>query len=880
MKKIALLISVVALIASCTSLKKSGSASIESVNLDTVIVEMPNPERAHYNESNKRIHNLVHTKLDVKFDYSKARLNGNATLTLTPYFYSTSTLELDAKGFDIEKVALEDINKNHIELKYKYDGEKIKIDLDKVYSRTDTFNIYVKYTAKPDERETGGSEAITSDKGLYFINPDGKDSEKPIQIWTQGETEANSAWFPTIDSPNERMSQELYITVENKYVTLSNGTLMFSLENGDGTRTDYWKQNLPHAPYLTMMAIGEYAVVKDKWNNIDVHYYVEKEYEPYARNIFGNTPEMLEFYSKILGFEYPWDKYHQVVVRDYVSGAMENTGAVIFGEFMNKNDRELLDGDNESIVAHELFHHWFGDLVTCESWANLPLNESFATYGEYLWIEYKYGRDEADMHIHGNLNQYLAESKSKQVDMIRFDYQDKEDMFDSHSYAKGGRILHMLRKYVGDDAFFESLKLYLNTNKYTSVEMHQLRLAFEKVTGEDLNWFFNQWFFSSGHPEVKISTSYNDSLKQAIVSVEQQQDFSKTPVYKLPLEVDIYVAGKIDRHQIIVNKAFESFTFKLAQKPDLINVDAEKMLLGVKNEKKEIKEWVFQYLNAPLFLDRYEAIENLSAAVSDTAIAELFFKALSDKHWNIRLTALKSTKKIALIKEKETKIRLIEMAKNDNKSDVRAAAIKQLAINYKNSDESLLICREALKDSSYAVIGEGLSSMALINEKEAFNAAFQLENEKNPSILTSIAGIYAKYGDESHNDFYLKASKHVTGFNKYAFITIYGKYLKDKSNETVNKGLPLIEDVATNSSAWWMRLSGVQVLSELHSKYSTTEFELTEDLKKLSPGSEEELILRKKIKEATQQKEIVKNVLARIKEKETDKNMIQFLEAY
>ncbi|MBA3899620.1 MAG: M1 family metallopeptidase, partial [Bacteroidetes bacterium] len=439
MKKLTLLTASLALFIACSPIKKAATPKGLAETGQESLPRQSAPETKTYNESRKRIHDLVHTKLEVKFDYEQAYLHGNATLTLTPYFYPTETLELDAKGMDILEVSLINKEKNHKELTYHYNEELLKIELDKTYLRNDTFQVYIKYIAKPDERLEKGSSAITSDKGLYFINPDGKDPNKPIQIWTQGETESNSVWFPTIDSPNERMSQELYITVPEQYVTLSNGLLVFSMENADSTRTDYWKQDLPHTPYLTMMAIGDYAIVKDKWRSLDVNYYIEKEFEPYARDIFGNTPEMLEFYSKLLGVNYPWDKYHQVIVRDYVSGAMENTGAVIYGEFMNKTSRELLDGDNESIIAHELFHHWFGDLVTCESWANLPLNEAFATYGEYLWIEYKYGRDAADSHLQGNLNQYLSEAKSKQVDMIRFDYEDKEDMFDSHSYAKGGR---------------------------------------------------------------------------------------------------------------------------------------------------------------------------------------------------------------------------------------------------------------------------------------------------------------------------------------------------------------------------------------------------------------------------------------------------------
>jgi len=224
----------------------------------------------------------------------------------------------------------------------------------------------------------GGSAAITSDQGLFFINPRNEDSEKPQQIWTQGETEWNSRWFPTTDKPNERCTQEMYLTVEDKYVTLSNGLLKSSKKNADGTRTDYWKM-----------------------------------------------------------VKYPWQKYSQVVVRDYVSGAMENTTGVIFGDFVQKTERELIDNHNDGIVAHEMFHHWFGDYVTCESWANLTMNEGFANYSEYLWFEHKYGREEADRHLRNEMNGYLGSvGQGGAHPLIHWGYNDKEDMFDAHIFIQ------------------------------------------------------------------------------------------------------------------------------------------------------------------------------------------------------------------------------------------------------------------------------------------------------------------------------------------------------------------------------------------------------------------------------------------------------------
>ncbi|MFT4681502.1 MAG: aminopeptidase N, partial [Flavobacteriales bacterium] len=435
-----------------------------------------------YKPSRERLFNLVHTSLDVSFDMKNQRMNGKAELALHPYFYPQTQLVLDAQGFDLNAVGLV-FNGLKTELKYDYDNQQILIHLDQEYSMKDTVKIFVDYVAKPEELKTEKGTAITDAKGLYFIDPLDEDPAKPTQIWTQGETQASSAWFPTIDAPNESTTQDISITVEDRFTTLSNGIKVSSTKNEDGTRTDKWVQSDPHAPYLVMMAVGEFAEVKDSWNGLDVNYYVEPRYEEHADDIFGNTPEMMQYYSDLLNYPYPWEKYSQIVVRDYVSGAMENTSAVIHGEFLQQTERELLDHNNEDVIAHELFHHWFGDLVTCESWANLPINESFATYGENLWREHKYGRFSSDDHGNAQLRTYLMESKRKQVNMIRFHYEEKDDMFDAHSYHKGGRILHMLRIHLGDDAFFKSLELYLKENAHRAVEMHDFRLACEKVSG-------------------------------------------------------------------------------------------------------------------------------------------------------------------------------------------------------------------------------------------------------------------------------------------------------------------------------------------------------------------------------------------------------------
>ena len=303
-----------------------------------------------YRAEREKTFDLIHTKLKVDFNFSNQTMNGEAWITLTPHFYETNTVVLDAKAMIINSVTL--INKP---LSFEYKNKrKLEIKLPKVYKKGEELTLYIDYVAQPEKVYQKGSTAITSAKGLYFINADGKDKNKPTQIWTQGETEASSCWFPTIDAPNQKTSQEIYITVPKKYVTLSNGTLI-SQKTKDGNRTDYWKLDQKHAPYLFFMGIGEYEIIKDQYKDIPVHYYVEKEYAPYARDIFGNTPEMIGFFANKLGVEYPWNKYHQIVGRDYVSGAMENTTAGI--EPLNRYETDFINTVDEGLYLCSLINH-------------------------------------------------------------------------------------------------------------------------------------------------------------------------------------------------------------------------------------------------------------------------------------------------------------------------------------------------------------------------------------------------------------------------------------------------------------------------------------------------------------------------------------------
>lgn len=736
--------------------------------------------KKEYRGSYTIINDLVHTKVDARFDYDKSYMYGKAWITLKPHFYPTDSLTLDAKGMDINKVALVKGTAT-TPLKFEYDGWNLRINLGKTYKASETYTIFIDYTAKPNEVKVQGSAAITDAKGLYFINPKGEEKDKPTQIWTQGETEATSVWCPTIDKPNMKTTQETIMTVPAKYVTLSNGKLVSSKKNADGTRTDSWKMDLPHAPYLFFMGVGDYAVIKDTWKGKEVNYYVEHEYAPVARKIFGHTPEMMTFFSKITGIDYPWVKYSQMTARDYVSGAMENTTATLHQESAQQDARELIDGNSwESTIAHELFHHWFGDYVTAESWSNLTVNESFANYSETLWDEYKYGKDAGDAQNYSDMAGYL-QSGSEKKDLVRFHYPDKESMFDAVSYNKGGRILHMLRNYVGNDAFNKALNVYLTENKFQAAEAHNLRLAFEKVTGQDLNWFFNQWYFGDGHPVLDIDYVYNENAKTVQVIIKQTQKSGK--IFTLPIAIDVYNGAKKERYNVWVKNQNDTFYFKYSSRPDLVNVDGDKILLAIKKDNKTLDNYIHQYKYAGLYLDRREAIEFALKNQANSKAQDLLKQALKDPYHGLRIMAISRLDLTNSTIKAAAEPILSDLAKNDPKSTVRAAAIGMLG-NYDNAAYNAIYSK-GINDSSYSVAGASLENLLKKDKDAAIAAARKIAGagKLKGGMTEAVIKVLAQSGDESSFDVIASTFDDMPLSNaKFNLMAPFADYLGSVSN--------------------------------------------------------------------------------------------------
>ncbi|SEA92835.1 aminopeptidase N [Flavobacterium gillisiae] len=699
---------------------------IEAQNID-----QNKNELSAYRVTALKVNDLVHTKLEVSFDYGKRYLYGKGWVTLKPHFYETDTLTLDAKGMDIKEISIV-VGKKSIPLKYTYNNEQLFITLNRKYKSTENYTVFINYTAKPDELKSKEGTAITDTKGLYFINPEGKE-DKPIQIWTQGETESSSVWFPTIDSPNQKTTSEIAMTVDAKYTTLSNGKLIAQKTNKNGTRTDTWKMDLPHSPYLFMMAVGDFKVFKDSYKGKEVNYYLEPKYAPYAKQIFGKTPDMMNFYSNMLGMEYPWVKYAQIVARDFVAGAMENTSATLHGEYVQKTERELLDDNQESTIAHELFHQWFGDYVTAESWSNLTMNESFATFGEVLWHGHDAGQDAEDRSRYEKLQNYLRSQKNGDSPILaRFHYKKGDDMFDNISYSKGSIILYALKNQMGDAAFFKSLNRYLTTNALKNGETHQLRLAMEEITGKDWSPYFNQWYYQGGNPILNIDYGYANG--KVTIVVKQVQE-SSVQTFSLPLKVDFYVNGTKIRKDILIDKREQNFSFDVAAQPDFIDMDPDKILVGQIIDNKKVSDYLYQYKNAPSYYNRIEAIK--FAANDKSHDGQLILLAgLEDQQYDLRTLSIKAIDlEDSQIKESALK-RILNIAKNDRKTIARAAAIVKLASTGDTNYKELM--RESVKNQSYNVIAAGLCGLTKFDPVAADKVVTSLDEDTKKHVMPLI----------------------------------------------------------------------------------------------------------------------------------------------
>lgn len=416
---------------------------------------------------------------------------------------------------------------------------------------------------------------------------------------------------------------------------------------------------------------------------------------------------------------------------------MENTTATLLNEYVQQTPRELLDAyydKGQSTIVHELFHQWFGCLVTCESWSNQAVDETFAEFSDVLWAAHQYGRDEADAHRDHDLQAYLNNAAAAKRPIVRFHYNNELDMFDVVTYFKGNCVLNMLRNYLGDSAFFDGLSLYLKMNAFKNGEVPQLRLALEAVSGRDLAWFFDQWYYRPGHPLLDIHCQWDDAAKTETVYVQQTQTGEP---YRLLTNIDVYTGNKKERHPFWLTKKADTFLINLEKKPALVNFDGSRVLLARIDDHKTLEELLYQYNNAPLYLDRLEAINAAAANPKEPAARKILLKALKDPYYGLRIAALKAID----LTDPAVINAITQNAETDTNTLARAEAIK--IVGKLKNPQSLPVFEKAMTSPSYAVEAAGLLAINEIDQTRALQWAQKLEKNSRGALTAAIKAVNA-----------------------------------------------------------------------------------------------------------------------------------------
>jgi aminopeptidase N len=709
-----------------------GDVDVYSSLLKVEREEIPGDEQ-HAPDRHFRIH---HLKLDLHFDLPNNSVRGTATLTISPFADGLQNIDLDAAELHIHGVrrlppqtepddsTLVMIGSTVINLAFETRAETLSIELDRALNRDEEVVIEIIYACRPR-------------KGLFFTQPDEAYSQKPYQIWSQGQTEDAHWWFPCADTPHQKMTTELRATVDEKYFALSNGTLIGSTGNvGDKTITYHWRQEQPHPAYLVTVVIGEYELIQERLQGLPVEYYVYADRAEQGKKLFARTPEMIEFFADKFGYPYPFAKYSQILVDDFLFGAMENTSATTMTDRCLLDERAELDVNYEDIVAHELAHHWWGDLVTCKHWSEIWLNESFATYSEYLWREHTRGSDEARFVLFQDFLTYLNEDFSSHRRPILFRrYRYSEELMDRHAYEKGACVLHMLRQVLGDDAFFRSMARYLRKFAFGVAETNDLKTAIEEVTGQNLHWFFEQWIYNAGYPEIEVEYEWQREQKMLRLSVKQVQkadddDVDVVKAFRFPVEIEIVTADPDAVIETDLRKSFhvwiekveQEFYFPCETKPLMVIFDKGHRVFKLLRFFKSQRELIYQLQYDEDMLGRARAARELGAYKTDETREALQAVLNQNDFRAVRMAAAISLGEMNMDDARRA-LREAYIVCAD--SHVRRACVWALGFAPKASANTLQFLREVIaNDPSYFVQIAAVRALGHLSTKADGEAAY------------------------------------------------------------------------------------------------------------------------------------------------------------
>ena len=680
----------------------------------------------------ERTYDILHYKLNIEIDEKTKTCSGDAMIKLVPLRPEFGVLHLDAAEMTIYDVKLKRRG-----MDFSVSGETLYIELDKVYSLYDTLEVTVSYS-------------VTSPKkGLYFIQPDSGYANKSWQVWSQGAFEDNHYWFPCYDFPNDLATSEMIVTVKDNFTAISNGKLLDVKHNPKKKLATYhWLENKPHVSYLITLVVGEYVEVKDSWGAVPLSYYVYKHQQPHAMRSFSKTPKIMEFFSTKIGISYPWEKYAQIVVQDFIYGGMENVSATTLTDATIHDARAHVDYSSDGLVAHELAHQWWGNLLSFRDWSHVWLSEGFASYFDFLFQEYDKGRDVAmKMILDAQTTMTNLDVGENRRPTVTNRYVTPADLFDTRIYGKGACILHMIRFILGDELFWKAIRHYAQKFAFKNVETNDFKIAIEEATGYNLHWFFDQWVYKAGRPEFEITSTWEQSSRSVKARVKQvQQNDSLTGMFTTPVDIEVWVNHVPETYRVMITQAEEEFSFPAYQQPQLVIFDKGSYLIKKTHFQKSIDEWVYQLQHAKNGVDRLHAIEELRWVVDSPKVAETLNKAMLDDPFDeVRRDAawaLGDAKKINVAD-------MLIDAYGDREAKVRVAAVVGLG-NVKG-ELVLKTLRHAFeKDSSYGVIASALRSLAKAdsaNRKTYCTEGLQRDS-RNEIIRSTALQILGEIGDE------------------------------------------------------------------------------------------------------------------------------------
>jgi aminopeptidase N len=672
-----------------------------------------------------RTFDVIHTRGELVLDVDQAEIRGTVTHTLKPLRADFAVLNLDCgEALNVAKVVAGPKAANcGIERK----GEVLTITLDRPYGLDETLDVAITYAGSPRH-------------GLYFVKPDSAHPDRAPAIWTQGEAEETHHWLPCYDYPNDRATSEMIVTVAKPLIVVSNGALLDTRENGDGTRTFQWKIDVPHVSYLISLAAADFRVYHDKAGPLPVDYYAPKSYdEATVRRTVGKTPAMIAFFNEKIGVAYPYAKYAQVFVPDFMSGGMENISATTLTESALLDAIAARERDADGLVAHELAHQWFGDLLTCRDWSHTWLNEGFASYFAALFAERDKGDDGFRLEMARNLENYVMSDRGYRRPIVETRYDRPLRMFDGVTYAKGSLVLHALRGAIGDDAWWDGICRYVRANREHVVTTDDFRKAMEAASGKDLAWFFDQWTTRGGHPELKVRWRYEKDDQTARIAVEQTQKVDElTPLFRLPTTIELGDDSGTRSVPVVIDGTRHEFVIPSPCEPKMVRLDPRGWIPKEIDFEKAPAQWIYQLAHASDVLGRVEAARALGKRKEDADAARALAAA-----WPLekeRTARAEIVSALAAVGE-ACRSALVEAAK-DPEAPVRVKAYEGLAA-LKKDDAAEALFRAALsdRDAPYGVRRAALGALVAWKVKDKDELIAAALNTPSHNDVIAAAGV-------------------------------------------------------------------------------------------------------------------------------------------